>query len=59
MTSLGGCWGKILFVDLSNEETTIATFNEGFARKYLGGVGFAARIIHESVTKSTNPLGPG
>jgi len=46
-------------VDLSSEETMIATFNEHFARKYVGGVGFAARIIHESVTKSTNPLGPG
>jgi len=56
---LGGYWGKILFVDLSSEETMIATFNEHFARKYVGGVGFAARIIHESVTKSTNPLGPG
>ncbi len=59
MALLGGYWGKMLFVDLSSGETMIATFNEGFARKYLGGVGFAARIIYDSVTKSTNPLGPG
>jgi len=55
----GGYWGKILYVDLSSGETSVATFDEGFARKYLGGVGLAARIIYERVTKNTNPLGPG
>jgi len=55
----GGYWGKILCVDLSRGETSVGTFDEGFARKYLGGVGLAARIIYESVTKNTNPLGPG
>ena len=33
----GGYWGKILCVDLSREETSVATFDEDFARKYLGG----------------------
>ena len=46
-------------MDLSREKTSVATFDEGFARKYLGGVGLAARIIFERVTKNTNPLGPG
>jgi len=55
----GGYWGKILWVDLSSEETSVSTFDDGFARKYLGGVGLAARIIYERVTKNTNPLGPG
>lgn len=59
MTLKGGYWGKILSVDLSCGETSVSTFDEGFARKYLGGVGLAARIIYESVTKNTNPLGPG
>ena len=56
---LNGYWGKILWVDLSKEETSVGTFDESFARKYLGGVGLAARIIYENVTKATNPLGPG
>lgn len=55
----GGYWGKILWVNLSSKETTVETFDESFARKYLGGVGLAARIIYGSVTKNTNPLGPG
>jgi len=55
----GGYWGKILWVNLSNKETSVGTFDERFARKYLGGVGLAARIIYGNVTKNTNPLGPG
>ena len=55
----GGYWGKILWVDLSSEETSIGTFDDSLARKYLGGVGLATRIIYERVTKNTNPLGPG
>ena len=58
MTIKGGYWGKILRVDLSSEETSVRTFDEGFARKYLGGVGLASAIIYESVTKDTDPLGP-
>ena len=58
MAIKGGYWGKILCVDLSREETSVATFDEGFARKYLGGVGLAARIIYPSVDKNTNALGP-
>ena len=59
MALKGGYWGKILWVDLSSEETSVGTFDDGFARKYLGGVGLATRIIYERVTKNTNPLGPG
>ncbi|MDD5511130.1 MAG: aldehyde ferredoxin oxidoreductase N-terminal domain-containing protein, partial [Dehalococcoidales bacterium] len=55
----GGYWGNILFVDLSRGETSVGTFDDGFARKYLGGVGLASRIIYGKVTKNTNPLGPG
>jgi len=55
----GGYWGKILWVDLSKKELSEGKFDEGFARKYLGGVGLATRIISEHVTRNTNPLGPG
>ena len=55
----GGYWGKILWVDLSSEETSVGTFDDSLARKYLGGVGLATRIIYERVTQNTNPLGPG
>jgi aldehyde:ferredoxin oxidoreductase len=58
MTLKGGYWGKILCVDLSSGKISTAEFDESLARKYLGGVGLATRIISEHVTKSTNPLGP-
>lgn len=58
MTIKGGYWGKILCVNLSSKETSVGTFDDAFARKYLGGVGLATRIIYENVTKHTNPLGP-
>ena len=55
----GGYWGKIVWVDLTNEKVTIEKFDSNFARKYLGGVGFAIKIIGDKVTKNTNPLGSG
>lgn len=59
MAEKGGYWGRILNVDLSRGTTTIRNFDEGFARKYLGGVGLATRIIYDGVTPETNPLEPG
>jgi len=46
-------------VDLTNEKVTIEECHDNFARKYLGVVGFATKIIGDEVTKNTNPLGPG
>ena len=54
----GGYWGKILWVDLSTSKTWVETFDEDFARTYLGGVGFAAKIVADHVTAETDPLGP-
>lgn len=59
MVPRGGYWGKILWVDLSNERTIVETVDNDMLRKYLGGVGLASKIVYENVTKSTNPLGPG
>ena len=55
----GGYWGKILWIDLTNGKTSVETFDDAYARKYLGGVGLAAKIISGKVTKHTNPLGAG
>ena len=55
----GGYWGRILWIDLTNGKTDVVTFDDAYARKYLGGVGFGAQILSEKVTKHTNPLGPG
>ena len=55
----GGYWGKIAWVDMTNGKVTIQNFDDEFARKYLGGVGLATKLVSDRVTKHTNPLGPG
>jgi aldehyde:ferredoxin oxidoreductase len=54
----GGYWGKIAWVNLTSGKTKIQVFDENFARKYLGGVGFGIRIVADNVTKSVEPLSP-
>jgi aldehyde:ferredoxin oxidoreductase len=49
---------KITFVDLSTGAIEEQSFDEAFARKYLGGNGFAARIFCDRVPKGADPLGP-
>ena len=53
-----GYWGKMLRVDLTRGKINVQSFDEAFARKYLGGVGFATKIISEVVTKNVNPFSP-
>jgi len=55
----GGYWGNILWVDLTNGKVSTETFDDAFARKYLGGAGLATKIVSDKVTKHTNPLGAG
>ncbi len=44
-----GYGGRILFVDLSAATNQIESFDEGFARDYLGGNGFAAKLLYDHV----------
>ncbi|HIH98361.1 MAG TPA: aldehyde ferredoxin oxidoreductase family protein [Thermoplasmata archaeon] len=53
----GGYWGKMARVDLTNSKVSFQKFNEEFAKKYLGGAGFAARLIWDWVPKHADPLG--
>ena len=53
-----GWHGKFLRVNLSNGEITTQSFDEDFARKYLGGRGFAAKILWDELKPGIDPLGP-
>ncbi|OPL11706.1 MAG: hypothetical protein AVO39_05155 [delta proteobacterium MLS_D] len=53
-----GYMGKILYCDLTGGTHTVETLEESFARKYLGGNGFAAAIIHRLVSPQIDPLSP-
>jgi aldehyde:ferredoxin oxidoreductase len=50
--------GKILYVNLSKGEIREESYDEKFAKMFLGGNGFAAKIIHDSVPPNTDPFSP-
>ncbi len=53
-----GWMGKILRVDLGEERIREEDLPEQLARNYIGGNGFAARILWDEVPKGIDPLGP-
>jgi len=53
-----GYRGRILHVDLTNRKFSIQNFDEAFARKYLGGNGFAAKILYDGLKKGADPFSP-
>jgi len=55
---LKGYNGKILRLDLSTGEMDYEYLEEPTARKYIGGVGLAAKILWHETTPDTEPLSP-
>lgn len=51
-----GYHGKIIEADLTNKSIKIKSFNEDFARLYLGGNGFAAKIIYDTIKTKIDPF---
>jgi aldehyde:ferredoxin oxidoreductase len=58
MTKYGGYAGKILRVDLSEETISSMEVTDDFARMYIGGNGFAAKILYDEMKLGVDPLGP-
>ena len=56
--TLFGYAGKILEVDLTTHSTKTVEVTPDLAKKYLGGVGFAAHFLWSRVKPGTDPLGP-
>jgi aldehyde:ferredoxin oxidoreductase len=54
MSNFGGYAGKYLRVDLTRENTTDITFDEGTLRKYIGGTGIGAKILYEEVSPKSD-----
>lgn len=54
---MNGYGGKILRVDLSNGKAWAEPLDPKLAREYIGGRGFAARIVYDE-TRGADPLGP-
>jgi len=55
---MNGYTGRILHLDLTEENFSIKSFDEAFARKYLGGNGFAAKILFDGLKAGVDPLSP-
>jgi aldehyde:ferredoxin oxidoreductase len=53
-----GYFGNIAKVDLSTGSIVTETFDEAFARKFLGGNGFVAKLMYDNVPLDADPLGP-
>ena len=53
-----GYAGNIADVDLTKSKVDIKPLNLDFARQYLGGTGFAARILWDRVKPDTDPFDP-
>jgi aldehyde:ferredoxin oxidoreductase len=58
MNSLCGYFGKQLRVSLDNKEILKENIDATILRKYLGGVGYAARVLYDKIPKGTHPLSP-
>lgn len=56
--AMHGYHGRILNVNLSSGHVAIETFDETFARQYLGGNGFAIRLLYERLAAGIDPLAP-
>lgn len=53
-----GYSGKIVRVDLTKGKIKFDTISEEFCEKYIGGYGFAAKILWDELKPKTDPLGP-
>jgi aldehyde:ferredoxin oxidoreductase len=53
-----GWTGNILRVNLTNKTFKKESFGEEFAHKWVGGRGFAVKILYDEVKPGTDPLGP-
>ncbi|MFC2004789.1 aldehyde ferredoxin oxidoreductase family protein [Chloroflexota bacterium] len=58
MAFKGGYWGKFLEVDLTTRSVKKVEFDDEFARKYLGGVGFGNKVLYDRVAAGTDPMSP-
>jgi aldehyde:ferredoxin oxidoreductase len=55
---MNGYTGRILYIDLTQQKFIIENFDEAFARKFLGGNGFAIKILYDGLKKGIDPFSP-
>ena len=55
---LKGYCGTVVRVDLTREEIRYEEIDEDVARKYIGGIGIAAKILWDETIRETDPFSP-
>jgi aldehyde:ferredoxin oxidoreductase len=55
---VSGYQGKILVADLSKKETRTIPTKKEISAKFLGGSGYASRLLYELLDPTSDPLGP-
>jgi len=55
---LCGYYGKQLRVSLDTKETRMEEIDTAVLKKYLGGVGYGARVLYDEIEKGIDPLSP-
>jgi len=55
---MDGWTGQFLRVDLTAQTSRVETFSEQFAHTWIGGRGFAAKILYDELRPGIDPLGP-
>lgn len=53
-----GYRGRIIYIDLTDRSFRIEAFDEAFAKAYLGGNGFAAKILYDTLRPGIDPFDP-
>ena len=52
-----GYAGRVLYVDLTRKKTKIERIGNRFCEKYIGGNGFAIRLLYDKTKPEIDPLG--
>ncbi len=58
MTMLKGYAGRMARIDLTAKEVEVEALEEALARKYLGGKGLGAYLLHKHLKPHTDPYSP-
>ncbi|TFG33843.1 aldehyde ferredoxin oxidoreductase [Candidatus Thorarchaeota archaeon] len=53
-----GYRGKVLYVNLSKESTTVESFDKEMLRQFIGGAGLGTRLLYNMIDSTTDPIGP-
>lgn len=50
--------GKVLYVNLTHQKSKTEVLETGFCEKYIGGNGFAIRLLYDNTKAGIDPLSP-